>query len=517
MPELDIVCPPTYPAGAKVVFCGEAPGEDECRLREGFVGKAGNLLQKIAGIGGLNWSQIARTNVVKRPPEGGYDSEHFRETFYETTREGRKKVTRCGSELVEWRNLLRNELLDKKPNLVVACGNEALSALCGVEGISKYRGSILASSLVNGLKVIPIMHPSWVLRSAQFQEVYIASEICRTKIVPQSVSPKLNYLGWEEITHPTIDDVQRFIQQIVAVGKPFTLDIETRAGSIACVGLAYRERDGNDRAICIPIQTTVGPYFTLEEEFEFWRALQYLLSQLPVVGHNIFYDLAWLREYGMSPSDVQDTMILFHRFFPELPKGLDFVNMWFTDIPYYKDDGKTWGRNKPDEQLWLYNIKDVVSDLRVWLALEDLSLRPGFKKAREIYDNYTRPIMPIAFEMQSIGMHANADGVDIARSVLTAELDKIRGRLEVITDGALAVRPGNKKITDKQVMDYLYGTLKLPPKKNRKTKSLTADEDALIELLIEFPDQEVLKAINAERKFGKAMNSYIDINWKETT
>jgi hypothetical protein len=55
----------------------------------------------------------------------------------------------------------------------------------------------------------------------------------------------------------------------------------------------------------------------------------------------------------------------------------------------------------------------------------------------------------------------------------------------------------------------------LPPKRNRKTKSLTADEDALIELLIEFPDLEVLKAINAERKFSKALNSYIDINWKD--
>jgi DNA polymerase len=516
MPELNVVVPPTYPDGCKIVFCGESPGPDEVAAKEGFVGKAGKLLQKIIGISGLAWHQIGRTNVVKRPPDGGYDSEHFRQTFYETTKEGKTKTTRYSPELIEWRNLLRDELLEHQPNVVVACGNEALSALCGVEGISKYRGSVLASNLVDGLKVIPIMHPSWVLRAGQFQELYISSEICRTKIVPQAESKQLSYLQWDELTKPTSSDVREFLRLAAQSPWPFfSLDIETRAGSIACVGLAYRESDLRDRVICVPIQTTTGPYFEwLHDEYEFWCGLQALLSQKTVIGHNVFYDLAWLREYGMLPSDVDDTMTLFHRFYPELPKGLDFVNMWFNDIPYYKSDGKTWGRSKPDEQLWHYNSQDCIATLRVWFALLELAKQPGFKRAYEIYQTYTRPTMPIAFEMQSLGMLASPDGVDFAKNILQAELDKIRGRLDLITDGKLAVQPGNKKVSDKQVMQYLYGTLGLPPKRNRKTKSMTADEDALIELLIEFPDLEVLKAINAERKFSKALNSYINIEWR---
>jgi DNA polymerase I-like protein with 3'-5' exonuclease and polymerase domains len=235
-----------------------------------------------------------------------------------------------------------------------------------------------------------------------------------------------------------------------------------------------------------------------------------------LIGHNVFYDLDWLLDYGIMPHDVHDTMVLFHRFYPELPKSLAFCNMWFTDIPYYKDDGKTWGRNKPDEQLWEYNIKDVVSDHRVWRALNELGRSPGRSAATmELYNNYTRACMPLAFEMQTLGMDADGESVLFAKAILLAELDKIRGKLDALSGGELVIRPGNKKITDQQAAKYLYQTLKLPPKYNRKTKSLTADEDALVELLIKFPDLEVLKALNAERKFGKALNSYIDISWRQ--
>lgn len=509
---MNIVVPPTYPEGCKVVFCGEAPGKDECEQGLGFVGPAGRVLDKIIWASGLSRSEIAVTNVVKRPPDGGYDSEHFQSTFYETIREGRRKSVHPTPELLEWYEVLKRELEQANPRVVVACGNEAMVALCNIRGITKHRGSVLPSTLVKGLKVIPILHPSAILRGAQWQELYISSELVSRKVVPLIGLEKFHYQGWEEHLAPTVEEWSEFIQH---VDGPFALDIETRAGSIACVGIDYCSA-GLDRAICVPLQTTRGPYFTEpEQEWEFWRGLQWLCQRYPLVGHNVFYDLDWLLDYGMQPSEVHDTMLLWHRYYPELPKSLAFVNMWFNDIPYYKDDGKTWGHAKPDQQLWQYNLKDCVATHRAWRAMYALGRTPQFKRQWQTYLEYTRVCMPLAFEMQTLGMEASHEGVDVARAVLTAELDKVRGKLEILSGGELAVRKGNKKITDQQAVKYLYTTLKLPAKRNRKTKQLSADEDSLVELLIKYPKLEVLKALNAERKIGKALNSYLEVRWED--
>lgn len=558
--NLDVTVPPTYPDGMEILVCGEAGGETEIRDGEGFVGDAGKVLQKIFYASGIGWERLGRTNVAKRAPEDGFDSEHFETTFYETifkettktlkrcgivvadhedgfgqlcgktakqhtakkapishvfeaqvvTKVGKKGVIRPTNELNNWIEMLRYEIELTKPKIVIACGNEALKALCGITGITKFRGSMLESTLVPGVRVVPLMHPSWIKRSVQFQEVFISSNIILNTVVPELNRPLKR--TWKETFEPQISDVVSFFHQI---DSPFAMDIETRAGSIACVGFATTIR-GQTQSICVPIQTTTGPYFDLEDEKTFWCEFQSLVERQQMIGHNIFYDLAWLREYGINPCDIEDTMILFHRLFPELPKGLDFVNMFFNGrwIPYYKDDGKTWGFNQPDRKLWTYNIQDCVATLWAWQAMMRLVQTSQFRQAYANYRRFTRPQFPIAFEMQCLGMPADEAGLDFARAVLVAELDKVRQKLEVLSEGQLVIREGNKKITDAQVASYIYGDLRLPVKRNRKTKAVTADEDALVELLIQFPEHEVLKAINAERKIGKAINSYIDVKWR---
>jgi uracil-DNA glycosylase family 4 len=552
---LDVTVPPTYPDKMEILVVGEAGGKQEVDLGEGFVGKAGEILQKIISVSGIYWNRVGRSNVAKRAPEGGYDSEHFQSTFYETqfaettktlkrcnvvadgvlcnktakqhiakkkfiqhtfapqiiTKVGKKGVIRPTQELNNWIEVLRYEIELTKPKVIIACGNEALKALCNVQGISKLRGSMLDCSLVPGVKVVPLIHPSWIARSVQYQEIFISSHIICSTVLPhiQNIPGR----SYDKIIRPDIHQVTTFLRQI---DSPYVIDIETRAGSVACIGFAAIIQNST-RSICVPIQTTTGPYFSIDDEVNFWQEFQAVALKHQMIGHNIFYDMAWLREYGITPIDVEDTMILFHRLFPELPKGLDFVNMWFSGrwIPYYKDDGKTWGRNQPDLKLWEYNTLDCVATLWAFLDMMRLVQTRQFRQPWINYQRYTRSQFPIAFEMQSIGMPTDEVGLMFAKGVLSAELDKVRQRLEVLSDGKLAIRDGNKKITDQQVAVYVYGDLKLPVKRNRKTKAVTADEDALVELLIQFPQHEVLKAINAERKISKALSSYINIRWRE--
>jgi len=551
----EVTVPPTYPNGMEILVIGEAGGKQEVDLGEGFVGKAGEILQKIIAVSGIYWNNIGRSNVAKRSPDGGFDSEHFQSTFYETIFKETTKVTkRCGvvvdgveclktakqhvakkhpiehtfepqvvtkvskkgvirptQELKNWIDVLRYEIMLTKPKVIIACGNEALKALCGIEGISKFRGSMLECSLVPGVKVIPLMHPAWIARSVQYQEIFISSHIICDTVIPHIRGTTGR--EYDKLIRPDISQVVTFLRQI---DSPFVIDIETRAGSIACIGFAAIIQ-GSTRSICVPIQTTTGPYFSLEDELTFWQEFQAVALKYQMIGHNIFYDLAWLREFGITPIDIEDTMILFHRLFPELPKGLDFVNMWFNGrwISYYKDDGKTWGRNQPDLKLWEYNLLDCIATLWAFMDMMRLVHTRPYRQPWANYQRYTRSQFPIAFEMQTLGMPADEVGLMFAKGVLVAELDKVRQRLEILSDGKLVIKAGGKKISDQQVATYVYGELKLPTKYNRKTKSVTVDEDALVELLIQFPDLEVLKAINAERKISKALSSYINIKWRE--
>ncbi|KKL76785.1 hypothetical protein LCGC14_2041380, partial [marine sediment metagenome] len=64
-----IECPPTiHTDGALITFCGESPGWQECRDKEGFVGGAGRLLAAVCNASAVNFSAANRTNVVKRRP-----------------------------------------------------------------------------------------------------------------------------------------------------------------------------------------------------------------------------------------------------------------------------------------------------------------------------------------------------------------------------------------------------------------------------------------------------------------
>lgn len=547
MMDLEIIVPSVVAPGATIGVVGEAPGEEEVGQRLPFVGKAGRVLNRELQVGGIPRASISVYNVVKRPPRGGYDSDHFRKDFYrtyiptETTRKVLKRCVRCGKneknhqspkakcrefeaeikvtekkgrkttgpteELTEYRRLLRDELESSKLNVVVAAGREALLTMCGVDGITKYRGSVLESTLVPGLKVVPIVHPSAILRSAQWQEAYITGMILREKVVPESKTSSLLRRGWVTV-EPTITNIEEMAETIVTRGHLWTLDIETRSG-IACVGIGYYDEEKDeDVALCIPFQTTTGPYWeTLELEQRAWSALDRAMENPRLVGQNILFDLDWLLDYGLLPAGVfMDTMLAHHTLYPELPKGLDFLTMRFTDIPYYKDEGKTWGVREPDAQLWSYNIKDIVATLRVARALEwELRAQGKWKE----YSHFTNALIPIAFEMQRRGFEVDEGARQRAREVIKEDTEEIHLRL-VSTIGH-EINTGSPD----QVQELLYKEMGLKVKTNRKTKRVTSDEDAVMELVGENPERRELKYLIAERHLNKAMESYVEMRLGE--
>jgi len=128
---------------AELCFIGEGPGFDEDAQGEPFVGKAGQLLDKMIAAMGIGRDEVYVCNIVKcRPPDNR---------------------TPEASEMASCMPYLTEQLEIVRPRVMVALGSTAVKGLLGTtEGITKIRGSW---RLYRGsVPVMPTFHPAYVLR-----------------------------------------------------------------------------------------------------------------------------------------------------------------------------------------------------------------------------------------------------------------------------------------------------------------------------------------------------------------
>ncbi len=134
---------------AKLCFIGEAPGADEDEQGLPFVGRAGQLLDKMIGAMGLDPEKdVYVCNIIKCRPPGNRRPEPA-------------EIAACIPYL--------HEQLDKvNPQVIVALGNTAVAALLGSKiGITKIRGQW---KLYRGKTLLmPTYHPSYLIRPSANQ------------------------------------------------------------------------------------------------------------------------------------------------------------------------------------------------------------------------------------------------------------------------------------------------------------------------------------------------------------
>lgn len=130
---------------AKLVFIGEGPGADEDATGRPFVGRAGQLLDKIIAAIGLKRDNVYIANVVKCRPPGNRTPE-------------RDEVATC-------EQFLFRQLAFIQPEVIVALGSPAFQCLLRTkETITRSRGEWRDW---NGIKVMPTFHPAYLLRSPE--------------------------------------------------------------------------------------------------------------------------------------------------------------------------------------------------------------------------------------------------------------------------------------------------------------------------------------------------------------
>ncbi|WP_213450975.1 UdgX family uracil-DNA binding protein [Rhizomonospora bruguierae] len=158
-------------AGAKLVFVGEQPGDQEDRQGLPFVGPAGHLLRRAVDEAGLPVEHLYITNAVK----------HFK---FKQSGPGKRRIHQSPDriEITACRPWLVAEFAALRPDVVVVLGATAAKALLGPSfRVTQSRGTVLPwpesaqrpqDFPVEPAKLVATIHPSAVLRADDRQTAY---------------------------------------------------------------------------------------------------------------------------------------------------------------------------------------------------------------------------------------------------------------------------------------------------------------------------------------------------------
>ncbi|WP_299648139.1 uracil-DNA glycosylase family protein [uncultured Tateyamaria sp.] len=129
--------------GARVMIVGEAPGRDEDMQGKPFVGRAGQLLDKmLAAINLSRDESVYITNVLPwRPPQN---------------RDPKPE------EVAMMQPFLYRHIELANPDVLVVVGNHSCQALLGKRGITRLRGDWTEA---RGKPALPMFHPAYLLRN----------------------------------------------------------------------------------------------------------------------------------------------------------------------------------------------------------------------------------------------------------------------------------------------------------------------------------------------------------------
>ena len=312
--------PATRVKGAEIAIVGEAPGEEEVKQRTGFVGKAGQFLDKRLKEVNLRRETVTITNVLKCRPENNKLPDDL------------DLAIDCCSEILE------KDLEGTK--VIIGLGNVPLKALTGYSKITYRRGSVyeLYGGKLGGKLFVGTIHPSAMLRYffAKKNKPGDAVFVPPKEIINADLKRAMGLVKmWpfkpqlpKFYLYPTTEDMSHFLRRASVEEDLMGVDIET----------SMEEKP----EFCIP--NIISFSFddevlvaSFEDDLEF--IVEMLKSPVRKTFHNgAIFDIYVLEGYGFTVNNYFfDTQYGHHTAYSELPHKLWFVQSLYTFVPYHKD------------------------------------------------------------------------------------------------------------------------------------------------------------------------------------
>lgn len=336
----------------RIAIIGEAPGEQEVKEGQPFVGQSGRLLTQILQKKGITREALFIGNVCQhRPPGNDIDA------FALDSPEIQSGLEKLSLDLEQF-----------NPNICLLLGKTALWAAKGIDKIGNWRGSFFMGerNCFIGRKCIAAYHPAAILRQYQWMPLLMLDI---DKCLKESTFPELTLPDRQLDLHLSKHEIIHRLQNIRQNKTKIALDIEGGINTWSCMSIATSPFE----CFIIPFTNSGGTsYWFPEDECDVLTALSEALADptVPKILQNSLYD-RFVLQYSYNIlifGVVEDTMLKSWEKQNELEKGLDFLCSVYTKEPYYKSERKTQSM----ETYWRYCCKDSVITYEISEVLDPL-------------------------------------------------------------------------------------------------------------------------------------------------
>lgn len=496
----------TGPLDAKVLIVGEIPHEADLRRGEPFIGGAGFEFTKTLQEAGLRRDDCFLTYVFKDRclNVASLIAEKKKDI---TPRHVLYRGKWCLPQLVDAVESLRGEIERVRPNVVCASGNLALWALTGEWSVFSWRSSVMESTLIPGLKVIPTL-PFSIVNVQWSQRPLIVHDLKRVKREGASAAlPDRNY----QFTIPAnrsdseLQNVVAYLENLLKLPPQTKIggDIETRAGHISSISFARTPTN----AVCVPLMKANDPtgFWTAEQEASLVEIMCRVMGHCTVVGQNWNYDAQYIyRHWHFMCPNVVDTMIQQHSCFSNLPKNLAFLSsMYCDDHLYWKDDRTNWEDGQDGEgeiQYWRYNCTDAARTLAIHHVLSDVSKRMGLDSVNEFQQSLRQRVLRTMIRGVRVDHKLRAE---LSMSLMHEVAEREQWMQDVLGQTINIKSPV-------QMADFFYRQMGQREIKNRKTGSVTCNDEALHKIAAREPILlPVTRKISELRSLGVFHSTFV--------
>lgn len=291
--------------------------------------------------------------------------------------------------------------------------------------LDNYAGSLLHTA--SGIPVV-ILNPLERLQTVAYEKAIVDRYL--SKITKANSWFKQTKFQWKLVTadnqYQILEEISRARLVAVDIETPWPADAirSIRCASYTC----YHPATHTTNSYVVP--------FTETWHQEFIRAAN--SSATPKVFQNGLFDNVYFLRWGAPCRNwFYDTFHLFHSWYSELPKRLDFVASFaIRDVRYWKEDGKTGNL----EDLYRYNALDGWSTVNALLSL--LQEAPDWA-----IDNYCDHEFPMVFPCITSaleGLVADKERFQQIKEKKEIEVEKLLKRLQVMV-AADSFNPGSPK------------------------------------------------------------------------